>query len=358
MRIPTSRRTFIAGALALIAAPSSSTIPDSPSAPILPRILIIGTGGTIASGAATPTQLERYKVDRSAKSLIDAVPGIQSLAQLTSEQVVNVGSGNITDAHLLKLARRLNAVLASSDVDGVVVTHGTDTLEETAYFLNLTVKSDKPIVIVGAVRPATAISADGPLNLYNAVMLAATPEARGRGVLVMMNDRILAAREATKSNADAVDAFKSAEQGNLGVIAGGRAYLYQAPLRSHTSASVFDVSRLDHLPRVDILYEHQGATGDLYDALTRLGSQGIVVAAFGRGGLSAVSAKAASEAARRGVIIVRSSRVGSGTVPHANLGNGTVTADSLNPQKARILLMLALTRTKDPREIQRFFDSY
>ena len=356
MREPFSRRQVMASAMALIAAPSLGRSPTLATA--LPKIIILGTGGTIASGAVSPTQLERYKVDRSVAALIAAVPGLGALATIRSEQVVNVGSGNITDEHLLKLAKRLNAEVESPDVDGAVITHGTDTLEETAYFLNLTTKSDKPVVIVGAVRPATAISADGPINLYNAVLLACSPEARGKGVLVMMNDRILSAREATKSNADAVDAFRSLEQGNLGIVTGGQAYFYQQPTRRHTTASEFDVSGLSRLPRVDILYEHQGAGGELYEALTRLGSKGIVVAAFGRGGLSAVSANAAKAAARNGVVIVRSTRVGSGTVPHATLGGGIVTADSLNPQKARILLKLALTKTSETAQIQRYFDTY
>jgi L-asparaginase len=355
-----TRRALIAGTVALALSPklAAAAAPLAKQQP-LPNIAILGTGGTIASGASSSTQLTRYKVDRTVDQLVAAVPGIDAIARLSGEQVFNVGSGNITDQQLLQLARRVNTVLASSDVDGVVITHGTDTLEETAYFLNLTVKNAKPIVIVGAMRPATAMSADGPLNLYNAVLLAGSPEARGKGVLVMMNDRILSAREATKSNADAVDAFKSAEQGALGAVVGGKPYFYQAPMRRHTTVSEFDVSKLTRLPRVDILYEHQGASAELYSALADLGTKGIVVAAFGRGGLSAISARAAAEVNRRQVIVVRSSRVGSGTVPHSpTLSVGTVTGDSLNPQKARILLMLALTKTKDPSEIQRYFDTY
>ncbi|HEX8215217.1 MAG TPA: type II asparaginase [Allosphingosinicella sp.] len=357
-----TRRAVIGGAAALAAtgpARAMQAPPPGARRP-LPNIAILATGGTIASTAASPTQLTGYRVTAGIESLIAAIPGLAEIANISGEQIANVGSGNITNEHLLKLAARLNALLASEAVDGAVVTHGTDTLEETAYFLNLTVKSDKPVVVVGAMRPASAISADGPLNLYNAVLLAGTREARSKGVMVMLNDRIGAARFVSKTNTTGPDTFKSAEQGYLGAINGGRAYFYSAPLRRHTSASEFDVAGLGALPRVDILYEYQNSGGELYEALASLGARGIVVAGAGNGAMSSVSADAAQAVAKRGIIIARSSRTGSGTVSQSPRGveSGFVTTDSLNPQKARILLMLALTRTTGPARIQDYFNSY
>jgi L-asparaginase len=356
-----TRRAVIGGAAALMAAAPARAL-QAPPAPrqALPRIAILATGGTIASTAASPTQLTGYRVTAGIETLIAAVPGLADIANISGEQVANVASGNITNEHLLKLAQRLNALLSSGAVDGAVVTHGTDTLEETAYFLNLTVRSDKPVVVVGAMRPASATSADGPLNLYNAVLLAGTAEAKGKGVMVMLNDRIGAARFVSKTNTTGPDTFKSAEQGYLGAMNGGRAYFYSSPLRRHTAASEFDVTGLRELPRVDILYEYQNSGGELYGALAALSVKGIVVAGAGNGAMSSVSAKAAEAVAKQGIIIARSSRTGSGTVSPAPRGvaAGFVTADSLNPQKARILLMLALTKTKDPARIQAYFDSY
>ncbi|AKG37913.1 L-asparaginase [Paenibacillus durus ATCC 35681] len=327
----------------------------------LPNITILATGGTIAGSSASTTDVTGYTAGAlGINTLINAVPEMKQIADVSGEQIANVGSPDIDNEVLLKLAKRINALLATDDVDGVVVTHGTDTLEETAYFLNLVVKSDKPVVVVGAMRPATAISADGPFNLYNAVKIASSKEARGKGVMIELNDRIGAARYITKTNTTGTDTFKSVEQGYLGVVSGDKIYFYNEVKRKHTASSVFDVSNLTELPQVDILYEYQNNGSYLYDAAINAGAKGIVVAGSGNGSLSTASEKGAAKAVSKGVAVVRSTRTGSGVVTHSanDDKSGFVSSDSLNPQKARILLMLALTKTKNPAVIQTFFDEY
>lgn len=327
----------------------------------LPNVVILATGGTIAGSAASNTDTTGYQAGAiGIQTLIQAVPEMKKLANVSGEQIANVGSPNINNDILLHMAKRINELLQSDDVDGIVITHGTDTLEETAYFLNLVVKSDKPVVVVGAMRPATAISADGPFNLYNAVRLASSPEAKGKGVMIMLNDRIGAARYISKTNTTAVDTFRSNEQGYLGAIVGENIHFYNESTRKHTSQTVFDISNLTELPQVDILYEYQNNGRYLYDAAVAAGAKGIVVAGSGNGSLSSASSEGATDAGKKGVIIARSSRVGGGTVSgrNADLAKNFVTADSLNPQKARILLMLALTKTNDPSQIQSYFNEY
>ncbi|WP_226001580.1 type II asparaginase [Paenibacillus sp. BJ-4] len=327
----------------------------------LPNIKILATGGTIAGSSAVNTDTTGYKAGAlGVETLIKAVPEMKGIANVSGEQVVNVGSPDINNDILLKLAKRTNELLARDDVDGVVITHGTDTLEETAYFLDLVVKSDKPVVVVGSMRPATAISADGPFNLYNAVKVAGASSSKGQGVLVLLNDRIGAARYITKTNTTAVDTFKSVEQGYLGAVVGDQVYYYNKPARKHTTASVFDISNLTQLPQVDILYEYQNNGRYLYDAAVAAGAKGIVVAGSGNGSLSSASSEGAEAAGKKGVIIARSSRVGSGIVSPStkDAASNFVSTDSLNPQKARILLMLALTQTHDVNQIQSFFNEY
>lgn len=327
----------------------------------LPNIKILATGGTIAGVASSNTATTGYSIGSTTiDTLINAVPEMKDIAQVSGEQIANVGSPDITNETLLKLGKRINELLASDDVDGVVVTHGTDTLEETAYFLNLVVKSSKPVVVVGAMRPSTAISADGPFNLYNAVKLAGSPEAKGKGALVLLNDRIGAARSITKTNTTSLDTFKSPENGYLGAITGGRILFYSESTRKHTVDTKFDISNLEALPQVDIIYSYQNDQTFFYDAAVAAGSKGIVIAGSGDGSLSKMDEAGAKAAHEKGAAIVRSSRVGSGTVTHSSEDDekGFVTADSLNPQKARILLMLALTNTSDPAEIQKYFDEY
>lgn len=328
--------------------------------PTLPRIVLLGTGGTIAATAASTTVYTDYTVNQEVSSLLSAVPEINTLAALQCSQVFNVESHAITNTMLLALARRVNKELDDPAVDGVVITHGTDTLEETAYFLNLTVKSDKPVVVVGAMRPGSAISADGALNLYNAVLLAGSSQARGHGVLIMLNDRICAARFTSKTHCTQVDAFGSHDQGCLGQIHNGQIHIFQTPLTTHTIHTDFDVKDIKALPWVDIIYDHQDAGPHFYEASIKAGAQGIVIAATGNGSISAQMRKGMTLAAQGNVVCVRSTRVGSGvvSVSEADSALGSVSGNSLNPQKARILLMLVLGQTSDPKRIQTYFDQY
>lgn len=328
--------------------------------PPLPGIVLLGTGGTIAATAAGTTTLTDYIVTQGVDSLLTAVPEINTLARLRCSQVFNVESHAITNKMLLKLAGRVNKELSDPAVDGVVITHGTDTLEETAYFLNLTIKSRKPVVVVGAMRPGSAISADGPLNLFNAVLLAASEQAQGHGVLVMLNDRISAARYTSKTHSTQLDTFRSPDQGYLGQVHNGKIHIFQTPTTRHTTQSDFDVAGVKSLPWVDIIYDHQDAGVHLYEASIKAGAQGIVIAATGNGSVSTTVQKGARLAARSNVVCVRSSRVGAGVVSESDADDKLrlVSGNSLNPQKARILLMLALGKTRDPKTIQSYFDQY
>ncbi len=351
------KKTLLAAALAL-------SMAGSAFAADLPNISILATGGTIAGAASSSTNVTGYKAGALAiQTLIDAVPAMKDYANVTGEQIVKISSNNMTDEVLLKLAKRCNELLADPKVDGIVITHGTDTLEETAYFLNLTVKSKKPVVVVGAMRPATAISADGPMNLLNAVKLAADPQAQDRGVLVALNDQISAAHDTTKTNTTNVATFQSHDIGLLGYVAGGVNYFFRDTTFKHTHETEFDVSKLDKLPRVDIVYSHASDDSVLVDAAVKAGAKGIVSAGSGNGSIHQDTEKGLAEAVKKGVVVVRSSRTGSGIVTPTAPDNqytkaGFLNGYSLNPQKARILLQLALTKTQDPKEIQRMFTEY
>jgi L-asparaginase len=248
-------------------------------------------------------------------------------------------------------------------VDGIVITHGTDTMEETAFFLNLVVRSEKPVVLVGAMRPATAISADGPMNLYNAVAVAADPALRGRGVLVVANDEIHFAREVAKTNTTQVGTFRATHRGLAGLVNAGRIHLYGPPIRRHTHRTEFVLPpTIARLPRVDIVYAHSGMGPELIDAGVGAGARGLVIAGVGDGNMSARALAAAGAAAKAGVAVVRSSRTGGGVVErNIEIDDdrlGFIASDELNPQKARVLLMLGLTRTSDPRVLQEMFFTY
>lgn len=327
----------------------------------LANIKVLATGGTIAGASDSDTDTTGYKSGSlGIDKVIASVPQLKGIANVTGEQVANVGSENVDNALLLKLAKRVNQLLNDDQVDGIVITHGTDTLEETAYFLHLVVKSDKPVVVVGSMRPASAISADGPLNLYHAVKIASTKEAKGKGVMVTLNDRIASARFITKTNTTTTDSFKALEQGYIGEIAGEMVSFYNEPTRKHTNDSEFDVSKIKELPQVDILYGYQNDQKYVYDAAVKAGAKGIVIAAVGNGTMSTEAIKGATDAVKKDVVIVRSSRVGSGIVTHEKTDDEHhfVSSDSLNPQKARILLMLALTKTKDPNKVQTYYEKY
>ena len=327
-----------------------------------PVVKILATGGTIAGSASTSTQMTGYTAGAiGIQTLIDAVPQMKEYADVSGEQIVKISSNNMTNDVWLKIAKRCNELLADPNVNGIVITHGTDTMEETAYFLNLVVKSDKPVILVGAMRPATAISADGPVNLLNAVRLAASPEAIGKGVLVVMNDQISGARDVTKTNTSNVATFKAPELGYMGYFTGGKPYFYHVSTRKHTFLSEFDVTNLTELPRVDIVYAHANDDRVLVDAAIAAGAKGIISAGSGMGSIQETTEKGLVDAQKQGVVIVRSSRVGNGLVVKGiqrYTDQKFLNGDNLNPQKARILLQLALTKTTDLEEIQRIFDEY
>ena len=328
-----------------------------------PNVTILATGGTIAGTGATSTTTVGYTAATvGVQALIAAVPEITKVANVTGEQVFQIASENMGNEHWLTLAKRVNTLLAQQNVDGIVITHGTDTLEETAYFLNLVVKSRKPVVVVGSMRPSTALSADGPINLYNAVVLAGSKEAVGHGVLVAMNDQIQAARDVSKTNTTTADTFKASDLGMLGYIQGGKPYFYRQPTRKHTVETEFDVMNLSALPQVEIAYAYANVGPVAVEALVASGAKGLVHAGVGNGSLPAKVRPALSAARKKGVIIVRSSRVGQGIVARNGEANDDeldfVAGDNLSPQKARILLMLALTKTNNTRDIQRMFGTY
>jgi L-asparaginase len=281
------------------------------------------------------------------------------------EQIVNVSSSDITLKNWLTLANRVNNIFADDPkVAGIVVTHGTNTLEETAYFLNLTVKDDRPVVLVGAMRPATAISADGPFNLLNAIRTASSPEARGKGVLIVMNDEINGARDVTKTNTYHLETFRAPELGFLGYIDEDKVSFYRTSTKRHTVKSEFDVSGISEFPKVDIAYSYVEPSTAMIQALVGSGVQGIVFAGAGAGTLSSFEKSALktvlSSPSESRPVMVRSSRTGNGRVIGRDEYDsmGMIPADTLNPQKARILLMLALTKTNDLKAIKRMFAEY
>jgi L-asparaginase len=327
------------------------------------NIVILATGGTIAGKGGTSTNTANYQsAVVSINELLPEVDSLAGIAKITCEQVTQIDSADMTHELWLALACRINKLLSQTDVDGIVITHGTDTMEETAYFLNLVVKSSKPVVLVGAMRPSTAISCDGPMNLYNAVILAAHSAATGKGVLVALNDTINASRDVTKTNTALPDTFKAPELGYLGYIINGQPHFYRAPVRKHTYMTEFLSEDITELPKVEILYGYVQDTGMLAHAAQAAGVRGLVYAGLGSGNMPRAVQAALSALQQQGIIIVRSTRVPNGMV----LRNGAVNddklkfiaADNLNPQKARILLMLALTKTTDLTAIQNMFRHY
>ena len=328
-----------------------------------PKIMILATGGTIAGAQASTTEAGYKSGSFSVDDLIKAVPQLKDVADISGEQVANIGSQTMNHEVWLKLAKRVTEVL-KGDADGVVITHGTDTMEETAYFLGLVVKSDKPVVLVGSMRPATAIGADGPANLYNAVALAANPEAKGRGPLIVLNDEIHYAHEAQKTNTTALDTFKSPNRGRAGVMNTGKACFFNTNTTAHTTKSDFSVDGkgVNDLPRVEIVYSYANFGRDTIDFLVGKGVKGIVLAGVGDGNSTDTAIAALADAAKKGVAIVRSSRTGSGlVVRNVEVDDdklGFIAAMELNPQKARILLMLGLMKTNDIKQLQELFMKY
>jgi L-asparaginase len=326
------------------------------------NIVILATGGTIAGAAGSGTQAGYTSGQVTIDAMVNAVPDITKLANIKGEQVSNVGSQDMSFDILLTLAKRIAALTKQNDVDGIVITHGTDTMEESAYFLNLVCKTDKPIVLVGSMRPSTAVSADGPLNLYNAVAVAADPNAKNRGVLLVMNDWIHSAQSLTKVSTTAVQTFMSPIRGLIGTTAYGVNEYYRYPNSKYGAKSEFSVEGVTKLPRVDIVYADLDMGGDLIDASVEKGAKGIVIAGVGNGNMTKAALEACERATKKGVMVVRSTRVATGNVGRNVEVNddksGTVASADLNPQKSRILLSVALLKPRKADEVQRLFYEY
>ena len=328
----------------------------------LPQIVVLATGGTIAGAAASDVQAGYTSGQVGVEQLLAAVPQAKKLANLRGEQIANIGSQDMNDEVWLKLARRINELTAMPDVAGVVITHGTDTIEETAYFLNLVVKSPKPVVLTAAMRPSTALSADGPLNFFNAVAVAADKDSAGRGVLVVVNDWVHGASSLTKTSTTAVQTFMSPLSGLMGTVAYGDVEYLRGPVGKHTVDSAFSLDGVTSLPRVDIVMAYENMDGALVDAAVAAGAKGVVIAGVGNGNLTKPAVTALAAQAKKGIVCVRSSRVTTGRVGrNVELDDDAlnfVASLGLNPQKSRVLLRLALTKTSDTKQIQRYFEEY
>jgi L-asparaginase len=328
----------------------------------LPTVVVLATGGTIAGAAGSDVQAAYKSGQVGVDQLLAAVPQAKKIATLRGEQISNIGSQDMNDEVWLKLARRVNELAAMTDVAGIVITHGTDTIEETAYFLNLVVKSRKPVVLTAAMRPSTALSADGPLNFFNAVAVAANKDASGRGVLVVVNDWIHGASSLTKTSTTAVQTFLSPVRGLIGTVAYGDVEFYRGPVGRNTVNSEFALDGLTTLPRVDIIMAYENMDGALINAAAAAGAKGLVIAGVGNGNMTQAAVTALAAQSKKGIVAVRSSRVVTGRVGrNVELNDdelGFVASLEHNPQKARVLLRLALTKTTDVKQIQRYFDEY
>ena len=327
-----------------------------------PKIRIIATGGTIAGVSSSSTSSAYTAGQVGVQTLIDAVPQMLYLADITGEQLVNIGSQDMNDQVWLKLAKRINQLLNEEGYDGVVITHGTDTMEETAYFLNLTVKSDKPVILVGSMRSSTAISADGPGNLYAGVAAAASPNSKGRGVMCCMNNLLLDAKDVIKMHTTDVATFQTANYGKVGYVYNGEAIYNRSIDNLHTTKSEFDVSGLEKLPQVGIVYGYANASPLPFQAFIDAKFDGIVLAGVGDGNFYTDVFDAALKARQKGINVVRASRCPTGpTCLNGEVDDEKyefVASLTLNPQKARVLLMLALTKTRDWKQIQEYFKKY
>lgn len=372
------RMTLMAVALALAgcasqpgasqapAAAAPATAPAPAPAPTAqagkPNVVVLATGGTIAGAGASAVNSATYTAAKvPVDKLLAGLPELSNIANVSGEQVFQIASESFTNKELLTLARRVNELAKQPGVDGIVVTHGTDTLEETGYFLNLVVPTDKPIVMVGSMRPGTAISADGALNLLGAVATAASKDSAGKGVLVSMNDNIDSARDVAKLTNIKTNAFAS-QWGPLGMVVEGKTYWFRAPVKRHTRGSEFNIEQITDLPAVDIVYGYGNVPATAIDALGKAGVKAIVHAGTGNGSVADRIVPKLNELRQKGVIVVRSSRVPAGFV----LRNAEqpddkydwVVAHDLNPQKARLLAAVALTKTQDTKQLQRIFWEY
>ena len=365
------RQTLMAATIALmgwVAVPGLALAQDA-SAPAVAQtqaskanVVVLATGGTIAGAGASATNSATYTAAKvPVDKLLAGLPELANLANVRGEQVFQIASESFTNDNLLTLAKRVSQLVKQADVDGIVITHGTDTLAETAYFLSLTVATDKPIVVVGSMRPGTALSADGALNLLNAVSVASSTDAKGKGVFVTMNDEINTARDVNKDINIQTNAFKS-QWGPLGKVVEGKNYWFRAPVKRHTQHSEFNIDSIDKLPQVDIVYAYGSVQPTAVNALVDAGAKAIVHAGTGNGSVADRMVKPLQDARVKGTLIVRSSRVPYGFV----LRNAEqpddkydwVVAHDMRPEKARILTMLALTKTSSTKELQRMFWEY
>ncbi|MNB59130.1 MULTISPECIES: asparaginase [Pseudomonas] len=356
--------TLVPGALALLLLlPTALQAKEVETQTKLANVVVLATGGTIAGAGASAANSATYQAAKvGVEQLIAGIPELSKLANVRGEQVMQIASESITNENLLQLGRRVAELADSKDVDGIVITHGTDTLEETAYFLNLVEKTDKPIIVVGSMRPGTAMSADGMLNLYNAVAVASSKEAQGKGVLVTMNDEIQSGRDVSKMINIKTEAFKSA-WGPLGMVVEGKSYWFRLPAKRHTMDSEFDIKNIKSLPDVEIAYSYGNVSDTAYKALAQSGAKAIIHAGTGNGSVSSRVVPALQALRKDGVQIIRSSHVNAGGFVLRNAEQPDdkydwVVAHDLNPQKARILAMVALTKTNDSKELQRMFWEY
>ena len=356
--------TFVPGALALLLLlPTALQAKEVETQTKLANVVVLATGGTIAGAGASAANSATYQAAKvGIEQLIAGIPELSKLANVRGEQVMQIASESITNDNLLQLGRRVAELADSKDVDGIVITHGTDTLEETAYFLNLVEKTDKPIIVVGSMRPGTAMSADGMLNLYNAVAVASSKEARGKGVLVTMNDEIQSGRDVSKTINIKTEAFKSA-WGPMGMVVEGKSYWFRLPAKRHTMDSEFDIKNIKSLPDVEIAYSYGNVSDTAYKALAQSGAKAIIHAGTGNGSVSSRVVPSLQALRKDGVQIIRSSHVNAGGFVLRNAEQPDdkydwVVAHDLNPQKARILAMVALTKTNDSKELQRMFWEY
>ena len=297
----------------------------------------------------------------SAEELVSSIPGVERYVRPEFEQFANVASGSLTLKQWIALANRVNAIFSEDpELAGIVVTSGTDTLEETAYFLDLTVRSDKPVVVVGSMRNPSALGYEGAANLLEGYRVAADPRSKGKGVLVVLNDEINSARDVTKTDAHRLDTFQSRAYGILGVVDSDRIVYYRDVVKRHAGTNEFDISGTEDLPRVDIVMTYQGATGDIIKAIVDQGAKGIVIAAAGAGATSGTQDDGIRYATDKGVFVVITTRTGGGRIAARNASSARfqIQGEDLAPVKARILLMLALTRTRDGADIQRMFSDY
>lgn len=329
-----------------------------------PHVVVVATGGTIAGAGASASNSATYAAAKlPVEQLIAAIPQAQEQTDISGVQALQIASESITDKELLSLARKVNDLVKKDDVDGIVITHGTDTLEETAFFLNLVIHTDKPIVLVGSMRPSTALSADGPLNLLGAIALASAESSKSKGVLVFMNDEIFAARDVSKRINIRTNAFGS-QWGALGMLVERKAYWFRKSSKRNTTTSEFNIEDIkgDSLPLVQIVYGSDSMLPDAYDAFAKAGAKAIIHAGTGNGSVASYLVDKLKQLQQQGVQIIRSSRVADGFVlrnaEQPDDKYGWVVAHDLNPQKARLLAAVALSKTTDAKELQRIFWDY